>query len=153
MALGADPTLGKNATIKRARVCMSMAACPNSVSERGTLSNSVSSTARVPHAMHGGDVDLGPLAMQVGHNGMEFSGPHVSHGRRSVGTGGSLEAVGSGTVRVGVSQPVSGWAGGGGSRAVHRPVGQAPSTAEQRMEALKVRIRAKNAMICTDDLC
>ena len=138
--------------MKRARLCMSMNASSNFGSERGTLSDSVRSVARVSHAMHVDECLLEPLAMQEGHNGMEFSGPHVSHGCMSVGTGGSTEAVGMGTVRVRESLSASGWSGGGGSRAEHCPVGQAPSTAEQRMEALKVRVRAKNATTRADDL-
>ena len=132
--------------VKRARLCMSMNACPNLASERDTLSNSVVSALWEPHAMHGGNVDLGPLAMQVGHNSMQFSGPHVIHGGSSVGTDGSMETVGIGTVRVGESQSAGGWSGKDVDLAALTLAAQASSAAKQRMKALRERVRAKSAV-------
>ena len=108
---------------------------------QGTANSSDSNEFMGPHAMHGGQL------------GVKFSGPHAMHGGESWVTGGSAEAVGNGTARVGLSHAAGGLSGGRCPLDSNRLAGQALSTAEQRMEALKVRIRAKNAMICTDDLC
>ena len=68
-------------SMKRARLCMSMNACNNYDSERGTLSDSVSSVARVSHAMHVDECLLEPqLRCKKGIMAWNSAGPMLFMG-------------------------------------------------------------------------